>query len=112
MEKGSEIAQKVYDRHNAGEELILAIRHPFLRRFHRNTVLRWISAGRLETMRIGRSFYTVDSLVKEAIVSDRLADESLPPPPRQKPGPKPKRAKVGASAHSEAVADLKRRGMM
>lgn len=107
-------AQVVWTRHReGGEPLILAIKAEGLKGFNRSTVLRWIMSGKIPAIKIGRRFWTVQSLADEWISSGRAANNSPYQPaalPKGKPGPKPK--KPAADAHAEAVESLKRQGLM
>jgi len=64
---GTPNLHRVEEAARAGEALIIATKHPLLRRIHRSNVIRWILSGRLCALRIGRSYYTTDNLVRECL---------------------------------------------
>jgi excisionase family DNA binding protein len=107
-------AQNVWQRHrNNGEPLVLAIRSEGLKSFNRATVLRWILAGKIPAIKIGRRFWTTQSLVDEWIVGGKAANSEpyqSASPPKAKPGPKPK--KSAPDTHAQACENLRKKGLM
>lgn len=105
-------AQVIWQRHREnGEPLILAIHAEGLRSFHRATVLRWVLTGKIPAIKIGRRFWTTQSLVDEWIPGGKAGNPSREvAPPQGKPGPK--RGKGSAQAHTKAVESLRKKGLM
>jgi hypothetical protein len=68
------------ERVNNGEEPILLNDHPVLRKLHRSTVIRWVLAGKLPAVRIGKKFFTLPSLISECILSGALSGPAANPP--------------------------------
>jgi hypothetical protein len=62
----------VLQRIESGEEPILAVDYPAFRHLNRATVFRWLMAGRLPAVRMGRQFFTTASTAREALLSGGL----------------------------------------
>jgi excisionase family DNA binding protein len=105
--------QTVWQRHRQdGEELILAIHADGLRSFHRATVLRWILAGKIPAIKIGRRFLTCQSLVDEWISTGKAANntpyQGAPIQGAKRPSPKT----TGGEAHAQALESLRKKGLI
>lgn len=69
--------QPVFDAVEKGEALVLASKHPLLRHLHCSNVIRWCVDGKIPALKIGRSFFTTDRLVKEALAPQPVVKKSV-----------------------------------
>ena len=108
-------SQIIWQRHLAGEPLILAIHAIGLKGMNRATVLRWILSGRVPAIRMGRRYLTVQSAVDELAISGQLG-APLPKvqPDSRRPAKKTKSKgkKPARDSHTEAIENLRRKGLM
>jgi hypothetical protein len=58
----------VFEAVDRGEELVKAINHPLLRHVHRANVVRWCIDGKITALKIGRSYFSTDKLIRESLL--------------------------------------------
>lgn len=93
-----ENSKVIFQRAAAGEKLVRLFEVKILRHLNRATVWRWATSGRIPAVKMGRDWFTVDSIVEEAMVAANQ---------------RPKDRAVNASAsHAQAVANLAKRGLV
>jgi hypothetical protein len=73
MQKGHPVFEAV-DR---GETLVKATKHPLLRHLHKSVIIRWCLAEKLTALKIGRSYFTTDSLVKDFLFPTKTIEPPI-----------------------------------
>ena len=91
-------AQTILHRVTGGEEMLRIFNVPCLKHFNRATVWRWAKAGKFPTIRFGRDYFTVASLVNEyyAYLNKTKADLK----------------KEAKASHEQAMEKLRKRGLV
>jgi hypothetical protein len=91
-------AQTILHRVTGGEEMLRIFNVPCLKHFNRATVWRWAKAGKFPTIRFGRDYFTVASLVNECFADLNKTKADL--------------KKEAKSSHEKAMEKLRKRGLV
>ena len=91
-------AQTILQRVTAGEEMLRIFNVPCLKHFNRATVWRWAKAGKFPTIRFGRDYFTVASLVNECFADLNKTKADL--------------KEEAKASHEKAIESLRKRGLV
>ena len=93
----------IMGRVEQGESLVKTLKSPHLKMLSRATVCRWIQKDKLPSLKLGRIYYSTNSVIVEAL--ERIA--SAPPKQTEKTHLEP-----ANDAHEAALEALKRKGII
>ena len=91
-------AETILHRVTGGEQMLRVFNVPCLKHLNRATVWRWAKAGKIPTIRFGRDFYTVASLVNDRVAEANKTKADL--------------KKEARSSHEKAIESLRKRGLV
>ena len=91
-------AETILHRVTGGEEMLRIFNVPCLKHFNRATVWRWAKAGKFPTIRFGRDYFTVASLVNEYFADLNKTKADL--------------KKEARASHEQAMEKLRKRGLV
>ena len=91
----------IMGRVEKGELLIKTLKSPHLQMLSRATVVRWIQRGKLPAIKLGRNYFSTNSVVVEAL-------EKLAIPPKQTD----KHIEPDNQLHEQALEKLKAKGIL
>ena len=91
----------IMGRVGQGEFLIKPLESPHLQMISRATVCRWIQRGKLPAIKLGRNYFSTNSVVVEAL-------EKLAIPPKQTE----KHIEPDNQLHEQALEKLKAKGIL
>jgi hypothetical protein len=91
-------AQIILQRVTAGEEMLRIFNVPCLKHLNRATVWRWAKAGKFPTIRFGRDYFTVASLVNERFAELNKTTSDL--------------KREARASHEKAIEKLRKRGLV
>ena len=95
----------VMSKVSQGESLVKLVKSPRLKMICRQTVIRWVLKEKLPAVKVGRNYFSTDSLIVEAI--EKLASAPLKQSTTKTVDPASKN-----ESHEKAVESLKRRGVI
>ena len=92
------LTKDILSRSAAGEPLVRVYAIPCLKPLNQATIWRWCLKGKIPALRLGRDFFTVESLVHEAIAAENASPSDV--------------QTAGSLRHESAMASLRARGVL
>ena len=92
------LTKDILSRSAAGEPLVRVYSIPCLKPLNQATIWRWCLKGKIPALRLGRDFFTVESLVHEAIAAENASPSDV--------------QTAGSLRHESAMASLRARGVL